>query len=272
MIDFFASLYLEDKADSMSPITAIALYDEFRELTPPGEKGAEMVRRLADRLVDVDLLDRAAQLLKDQVEFRLDGVEKARVGAQLALINIFAQKFEESTKILNMSSVQDMPKELLDQRRHLRSRSLMGKGNIDDALALLKEDKSMDADLLRLEMYWNDQNWVQATKTLNRILRTYEAKANEPLNELQAQTVLNIGIAMTLSGNERGIDRLRLNYGDAMDDSPFRDAFRLIASPDTFGLISYTSIAGKVKDVKNFKTFLSAYQERLKAQKLSEIN
>ena len=42
MIDFFASLYLEDKADSMSPITAIALYDEFRELTPPGEKGAEM--------------------------------------------------------------------------------------------------------------------------------------------------------------------------------------------------------------------------------------
>ena len=56
-------LFVEDKADSMSPITAIALYDEFRELTPPGKKGAEMVRRLADRLVDVDLLDRAAELL-----------------------------------------------------------------------------------------------------------------------------------------------------------------------------------------------------------------
>ena len=104
------------------------------------------------------------------------------------------------------------------------------------------------------------------------MLRTYEAKANEPLNELQAQTVLNMGIAMTLSGNERGIDRLRLDYGEAMDDSPFRDAFRLIASPETFGLINYTSIAGKVKDVKNFQTFMSAYQERLKARKLSEIN
>jgi hypothetical protein len=77
---------------------------------------------------------------------------------------------------------------------------------------------------------------------------------------------------MTLSGNERGIDRLRLDYGEAMDDSRFRDAFRLIASPDTLGLISYTSIAGKVTDVKNFQTFMSAYQERLKARKLSEIN
>ena len=131
----------------------------------------------------------------------------------------------------------------------------MGQGRIEDALALLKEDKTMEADLLRLEMYWNDQNWVQASKTLNSILRTYEAKANQPLDELQAQTILNMGIAMTLSGNERGIDRLRLDYGEAMDDSPFRDAFRLIASPDTFGLISYKSIAGKVKDVKNFQTF-----------------
>ncbi len=272
MIDFFASLYLENKADEMSPITAIALYDEFKELTPPGRKGAEMVRHLADRLVDVDLLDRASELLQDQVEFRLDGVEKARVGAQLALIYIFAQKFEDSTKILDNSSTEGIPVDLSDQRRHLRSRSLMGQGRIEDALALLKEDKTMEADLLRLEMYWNDQNWVQASKTLNSILRTYEAKANQPLDELQAQTILNMGIAMTLSGNERGIDRLRLDYGEAMDDSPFRDAFRLIASPDTFGLISYKSIAGKVKDVKNFQTFLSIYQDRLKARKLSEIN
>jgi tetratricopeptide (TPR) repeat protein len=272
MIDFFAGLYLEDKANSMSPITAIALYDEFKELTPPGKKGAEMVRRLADRLVGVDLLDRAAELLQDQVEFRLDGVEKARVGAQLALIHILAHNFEDSTRILDGSSVQDISKELADQRRHLRSRSLMGQERIEEALALLKQDKSMDADLLRMEMYWNDHNWVQVSQTLNRILRTYEAKANQPLDELQAQTVLNMGIAMTLSGNERGIERLRLDYGEAMDESPFRDAFRLIASPDTFGLISYTSIAGKVKDVKNFQTFMSAYQERLRVRKLSEIN
>ena len=148
----------------------------------------------------------------------------------------------------------------------------MGQERVEEALALLKKDKSLNADLLRMEMHWNNQNWADVSQTLNRILRTYEAKANQPLDELQAQTVLNMGIAMTLSGNERGIDRLRMDYGVAMDDSRFRDAFRLIASPDTLGLISYTSIAEKVTDVKNFQTFMSAYQERLRARKLSEIN
>jgi hypothetical protein len=57
-----------------------------------------------------------------------------------------------------------------------------------------------------------------------------------------------------------------------MDESRFRDAFRLIASPDTMGLISYPSIAGKVADAENFQTFMSAYQEHLKERKLSEIN
>jgi tetratricopeptide (TPR) repeat protein len=272
MTDAFASLYLEDMADDLAPITAIALYDEFKELTPAGEEGDEMIRRLADRLVDVDLLDRAAALLQGQVEFRLEGSEKSRVGAQLALVHILAREFEQAIQTLDDSDSEDLPEELALQRHHLRARSLMGQERMEDALALLKDDKSMDADLLRMEMYWNDRDWVQASQSLNRLLRAYEAKPNEPLDDVQGQTVLNIAIAMTLSSNERGIDRLRRDFGAAMDDSRFRDAFRLIASPDTLGLISYASIAGKVADVENFQTFMAAYQERLKERKLSAIN
>ena len=273
MTDAFAGLYLENKADDLAPITAIALYDEFKELTPSGEEGDEMIRRLADRLVDVDLLDRAAALLEGQVEFRLEGVQKARVGAQLALVHILAREYEEAIQTLDLSEGDvELPEELVAQRRHLRARSLMGQERMEDALALLKTDKSMDADLLRMEMYWNDRDWVQTSKTLNRLLRTYEAKPGQPLDELQGQTVLNQAVAMTLSGNERGIDRLRRDYGEAMDEGPFRDAFRLIASPQSFGLIDYASIAGKVADVENFQSFMEAFQERLKEQKLSSIN
>lgn len=272
MTDAFAGLYLEDKADDLAPITAIALYDEFKELTPAGEEGDEMIRRLADRLVDVDLLDRAAALLQGQVEFRLEGNEKARVGAQLALVHILAHEFSKSIQTLDESDSEALPEELAAQRRHLRARSLMGQERVEDALALLKDDKSMDADLLRMEMYWNDRDWVQASQSLNRLLRAYGARPKEPLDDLQGQTVLNIAIAMTLSGNERGIDRLRRDFGDSMDNGRFRDAFRLIASPDTLGLISYASIAGKVADVENFQTFMAAYQERLKERKLSAIN
>jgi hypothetical protein len=272
MTDSFAALYLEDKADQLAPITAIALYDEFKELTPPGERGDEMIRRLADRLVDVDLLDRAAALLQGQVEFRLEGIEKARVGSQLALVHILAREYEQAIETLDATDGEGLPEELVSQRRHLRARALMGEVRNEDAIVLLMDDQSLNADLLRLEMYWNDQEWVSSSQILNRLLRTYEAKANLPLDSEQGSVVLNQAIAMTLSGNERGIDRLRRDYGEAMDNTQFRDAFRLIASPQTFGLITFSSIAGKVADVENFQSFMEAYQERLKEQKLSAIN
>lgn len=80
MSDTFNNLYLEDAADVMAPVAAIALYDEFKELTPAGAQGDEMIQKLADRLIGVDLLDRAIQLLNSQVRFRLQGIEKAKVG------------------------------------------------------------------------------------------------------------------------------------------------------------------------------------------------
>ena len=88
MMDMFKTLYLDGGADTLSPITAIGLFDEFRDLTPTGAQGDEMIRKLADRLAKVDLLDRAAELLKHQVTYRLSGVDKARVGAQLALLDL----------------------------------------------------------------------------------------------------------------------------------------------------------------------------------------
>ena len=88
MNDIFRLLYLDGEADELEPVSALALYYDFRELTPVGKIGDEMIRKLSDRLVAVDLLDRASQLLEHQVKFRLKGPERAKVGASLAFINL----------------------------------------------------------------------------------------------------------------------------------------------------------------------------------------
>jgi len=272
MTEAFDSLYLDDVADELSPVTAIALYDEFKELTPPGEKGDEMIRKLADRLVDVDLLDRATRLLQGQVEFRLEGLEKSRVGTQLALIHIIALEYDEAIGALDGSEGEGLPEELIQQRRHLRARALIGLYSNEEALALLDKDKSIDAELLRTEIFWGDKDWVQAGQTLRRLIRLLGARPDQPVNDLVGRHILNLAIAETLARDERGIDRLMRDYGVAMEQGPFRDAFQLIASPETLGLISYRSIAGKVADVENFQSFMAAYRERLKERKLSAIN
>ncbi len=56
----FDTLFLAGKGDALPAIDALGLFYDFRELTPIGSaRGDEMIRKLAERLVSVDLLDRA---------------------------------------------------------------------------------------------------------------------------------------------------------------------------------------------------------------------
>ena len=96
MVEAFQALYLDGEADRLAPVTAIALYDEFKELTPAGARGDRMIQMLAERLVDADLLDRGAELLEAQVRFRLKDEDKARVGGRLAFIHVMAKRYKEA--------------------------------------------------------------------------------------------------------------------------------------------------------------------------------
>ncbi len=88
----FDSLFLAGKGDALPPVEALGLFYDFRELTPIGRRGDEMIRRLADRLVAVDLLDQAAELLQHQVDHRLQGAARAQVATRLAIIYLMNRK------------------------------------------------------------------------------------------------------------------------------------------------------------------------------------
>lgn len=272
MADAFAKLYLEDGADSLQPVTAIALYEEFKELTPAGPRGDEMIRKLADRLAKVDLLDQAAVLLEQQVQFRLQGELRSRVGTRLALVRLLNREPEKALEALKNSTEPNLPQELVDQRRHLEARILMQMGRHDDTLALLKTDKSQNADRLRADVFWDLKDWPNAAQAYRKLLEDTNAQPRKPLDEEQARFALNLAIALTLSGNERGTAKLRQDYMGAMDNTPYKDAFRLISRPPAEGLIDYQTIAGRVSEATNFQAFLNAYRAKLNQGKLSGIN
>ncbi|MBT5352430.1 MAG: hypothetical protein HOL54_11845 [Rhodospirillales bacterium] len=272
MSDTFSYLYLQDGADRMPPVTAIALYEEFKELTPVGELGDQMIRKLSDRLVKVDLLTEAAALLDGQIKFRLQGVDKARVGAQLAIVRMLAKDYAGALKALDGSEGEDLPPALAVQRVQLRSRAMMGVGESMGALLLLEEDESRQAEQLRAESYWSSKDWPRAAQSLRKIIRIDAAPNDEPLDPEQALNILNYAIALTLSGNDRGLGVLREKYGAAMYATDLKDAFVLIATPEQFGLISQESIPSKVRVAENFQTFMAAYKERLATENLSQMN
>jgi tetratricopeptide (TPR) repeat protein len=271
MADVFSRLYLRDGADSMPAVTAIAVYQEFKELTPAGAKGDEMIRKLADRLASVDLLEQAAEILEGQIRFRLSGPLKAEVGARLAVIYLLARQYERAMAALDATNENGLETGLLTQRRHLRARSMMGIGQREPALELLKRDKQKGADSLRAEIFWNAGDWANASKALRRVAKTSGAVKETPLNEEQANHVLNYAISLTLSGNERGLNRLRRDFGRAFEATSMKDAFRLVTAPTSLGMIDPSTVTARVKLAENFRTFLGEYKSRLKEKGLSSL-
>ncbi len=271
MSDTFNFLYLDGGADTMPPVTAIALYDEFKELTPAGRKGDEMIRKLADRLVQVDLLDSAAELLQQQIEFRLEGAEKAEVGLNLALIHALAKEPEKVIATLDETEVPDLPEDLEARRRHMRAQSMTQLGETEDVLVLLKKDKSLDADLIRSEMFRGQGDWKNAAIALHSVVRQSGLKPGEPLSNDDAFKVLDLATAYTLSNNERALAKLRGDFNGAMARTDLKDAFDLVSQPLALGMIDPGSISDRVKVVMNFRTFLDKYKERLKQERLSNL-
>ncbi len=272
MSDTFNTLYLEDKANALKPVTAIAIYEEFKELTPAGSRGDTMIQKLADRLVGVDLLGQAAALLEGQIKFRLQGADRARVGARLGLIHLLARKHADAERVIRATAADGLNADLAQQRNHLLVQALMGQKRYADGLAVLEPDQSMDGELLRSEIYWTMGNWNDAAQSLQRVVTASGARRGEKLNRTQARYMLNLATAMTLSGNERGLARIRDNFGAAMAETDMAKAFDLIAARPALGLISPESVKERVAVAQNFKSFLTAYRERLEKDPLSAIN
>ncbi|GAB3125339.1 tetratricopeptide repeat protein [Novispirillum itersonii subsp. nipponicum] len=271
MRETFEKLFFDGAADALPPIRAIALYEEFRELTPAGPKGDEMIRRLADRLVGVDLLPQAAALLDRQIEFRLSGQDKVKVGTRLGLVYLLNREPQKAVEsLLKTSNPDTTPQPLERQRQRLMARALADMGRSPDAIDLLEVDDSREADLLRAEIYWKDRNWPKVAEVFSRLLP--EPAADLTLTDNQARMLLDWATALTLGQNERGVFELRRRYIGAMEKTPFANAFDLITTTPEGGLIDYRTIANRIKQAENFQSFLSSYQERLRNQGLSGIN
>jgi len=259
MTDTFKKLYLDGNADELPPLTALALYDEFRELTPAGQDGNQMIQKLSERLVKVDLLNRAADLLEHQVKFRLQGEERAQVGAKLALIRLLDRNPKKAVEALRMTVFPRLPEQLGDDRRRIQARATFEIGEVDKAVELLAGDVSRNADLLRADIQWKSENWGEAAKVLQRLAGDPPSEGTT-FDRSDAQVVLNWAVALRLDSDESGLEVVRALYGSAMAASPLSKAFQFIASASSVNEpLDLETITTRIADDGVFDAFLTEY-------------
>ncbi|HEY4135720.1 MAG TPA: hypothetical protein VGO34_10950 [Alphaproteobacteria bacterium] len=259
MRDSFAELYIGGAADKMPPLTALGIYEDFRDLMPQGDAGNLLIAKLADRLVQIELLDRAEALLKGQIDTRLKGGPQAEAADQLALIYLLDRKPEEALKTLSAALPGDASDSLKSERRQLQARTLGELTRYDEALALLKGDDTADAARLRAEIGWRTQNWPLAASGFVHLVPTLD----HPLSDAERQTVLRLAIAQSLSQDTAGLSALRATYGADMAKSAFKESFDLITAANIASNFDMRSISRQVAGVDQFGAFMTGYRDKI---------
>lgn len=265
MTSSFRSLFTDGSLSKMSPVDAVSIYEEFKELTPPGDEGNVFVQNLAERLVEVGLLSRATTLLEDQMNFRLKGEDKTKVAIRLAAIRLLDNKADGAIQALDVAQIAatEAGTNAYDNEiKMLRASALSKNGEANKALALLTGlPSTMNLAKLRADIAWNGGLWNDAANAFGDIIAFEKISMTRPMSEYEENLVLNRSIALNLSGNQTELSALRDKYGDLMKQSAKARIFEMVTRQKQLGVLeNRESIKSFISEVNLFGDFLENYK------------
>jgi tetratricopeptide (TPR) repeat protein len=257
----FTQLFLGSKGDEMQPVEALGTFYEYRELTPIGRRGDEMIRRLADRLVGVDLLDQAAELLQYQVDKRLEGAARAQVAARLAMVYLTNRKPDRAIAALRMTRIADLSGELRQQRLLLEARAQSDVGRHDLALDIISNLAGREAIRLRSDIYWASRQWREASEQIE-LYYGDRWRDFKPLNSAEKADVIRAAVGYALAEDAIGLSRFREKYLPLMSGEADRLAFDTASRPVAASSTEFAQIAKMAASVDTLDGFIREMKTR----------
>jgi tetratricopeptide (TPR) repeat protein len=257
----FAQLFLGPKGDDLPPVDALAMFYEYRELTPIGRRGDEMIRRLADRLVAVDLLDQASELLQYQVDKRLEGAARAQVAARLAMVYLTNRKPDRAISALRSTRIADLSGELRQQRLLLEGRAQSDVGRHDLALDIISNISGREAIRLRSDIYWASRRWREASEQIE-LYYADRWRDFKPLNPMEKGDVIRAVVGYALAEDAIGLARFREKYAPLMSGDADRSAFETASKPAATNSAEFGQIAKMAAGVDTLDGFLREMKAR----------
>ena len=257
----FVQLFLTPKGDDLAPVDALGMFYENRELTPIGRRGDEMIRRLADRLVAVDLLDQAAELLQYQVDKRLEGAARAQVAARLAMVYLTNRKPDRAISALRTTRIADLSGELRQQRLLLEARAQSDVGRHDLALDIISNITGREAIRLRSDIYWAARRWREASEQIE-LYYGDRWRDFKPLNSSEKSDVIRAVVGYALAEDSLGLARFREKYAPLMSGEADRTAFDIASKPAAANSAEFGEIAKMAAKVDTLDGFLREMKSR----------
>lgn len=261
----FISMFNEGGADGLPTIDALAIYYQYRNYAPPGSTGKAMIQSLADRLIDIDLLDQAASLLDHQMRTQAEKEERSQIGAKLASIHLLNHQPKKALQVLQDSVYGENPVLLRMQRNRLTAQALVDLGQSDKALQILGQDDNPDAERVRQRIYWTERDWPRLTASVESTLKL-RRDAAAPLTLDESEQVLELGLSYVFQNNTMQLQYLRDYFGPLMQNNPYKPMFDFITAGDI--LPTPTNFEEVLKYLSDTREFINNYQAHIKTAEM----
>jgi hypothetical protein len=245
-------------ADALAPALAVTLFEENADLLPAGPDGEAMTTRLADRLLQLDLPQRAAALVARVMDAQAEGTPRAALGARLANIRLADADAAGALAALAASDAPQLPEALSNERRVLEARAIAEQGDLAGALSRLADLPGAAALELRATLLVSSGDWAGAIAPLQALAGETLPPAPGALDTAQRRTLLRLAAAAALSGRNDVLAQLARDRGPAMAEGPLSAPFRLLTSDPVRGLADLPRIATELQLARGLPRSLAA--------------
>jgi hypothetical protein len=220
-----------------------------------------MIRRLADRLVAVDLLDQAGELLQYQIDHRLEGAARAQVAARLAMVYLMNRKPDRAIAALRTTRLADLAGELRQQRLLLEARAQGDIGRRDLALDIIANINGREAIRLRSDIYWSARRWRESSEQIE-LYYGERWRDFRPLNAVEKGDVVRAVVGYALAEDAIGLARFREKYAPLMSTEADRATFDVASTPTSGTSTDFAKIAKMAAAVDTLDGFLREMKSR----------
>ncbi len=242
----FLALFRDGAADALPPSQAVALFEESADLLPTGTAGDAVVARVAERLIALDLTDRASTMLTRLMIAQPEGgLDRARTGLRLAELRLADGDVERSLGALAASEAERLPVALAADRLIVRARATAASGRTEEGLAMLRGlPGSAEA---RIEIGAAHGAWGDVASALAELAEARLPPADATLDEPSRRLLVRLAAAAALAGDTGTLASLAETRGAQMAHGPFAEPFRLLTANPVAGAADLPRLAAEVQ-------------------------
>lgn len=160
MTEAFNNLFVGDLQSDMDELAMLGVYYDFRELTPPGGAGDELIRNIGERLHGLGLFERAISLLERQLKYRTKEPEqRAKLGHDLAVLYYLDRQYSDALNALVRTEFDGLSKETMTARTIIQAKVLTAEKRYEEARQVLAQMENDDADVIRSDIGWDQESY-----------------------------------------------------------------------------------------------------------------